>query len=244
MTLEKLLKSSSQPKQKDSCSKATIIYEELAWKKMCALIRTCDKEVAWHYLCRRGELTNEFIIEDIILFPQTVTGATVTSDDLEYAMWVSDLSDEVFAKINGHGHSHVNMGTSPSGVDTQYQRDMINNGLRKFYIFAIWNKSGSNWHTIYDPTENIVWEDADIELELPPDAYDAWALSMLEQYVTFPENTVRPLADWQLFLDAPDDYPRDDDDDSEFDKYLDEMQHRREMAEFYADLHEERSDQQ
>ena len=209
---------------------------------MRALVDTCTKEVAWHYLCRRGDLANEFVIEDVILFPQTVTGATVTSDELEYVTWVSNLNDAIFAKINGHGHSHVNMGVAPSGVDLQYQRDMLNNGLRKFYIFAIWNKAGNNWHTIYDPSENIVWEDADIELELPPDVYNDWALEMLEQYVTFPENTVRPLANWELFLDTPDDCPDDDDDDSEFDKYLDECQHRREMAEFYADLHEERSD--
>lgn len=239
--LEKLLRETSTQTEKLSTSKATIIYEELAWKKMCALVSACDKEIAWHYLCRRGDLANEFIIEDIILFPQTVTGATVTSDDLEYAMWVSGLNDATFARVNGHGHSHVNMGTSPSGVDCQYQRDMINNGLRKFYIFAIWNKKGDNWHTIYDPTENIVWEDADIELELPPNAYDEWALEMIEQYVTFPENTVRTLAQWERILDVPDDCPSDDD-DSEFDAYLDELQHQREMAEFYADLHEERSD--
>lgn len=242
MTLEKLLKSSSKSTTLSN-SKATILYKELAWRKMQALIKNCDKEIAWHFLCQRGEVGDTFIIEDVIIFPQTVTGATVTSDDLEYAMWVSGLDDEVFSRLSGHGHSHVNMGTSPSGVDLQYQRDMLNNGMNKFYIFAIWNKSGSNWHTIYDPAANIVWEDADIELELPPDVYDEWALHKIEQFVTFPENTVRPLANWPLFLDTPDDCPSDDDDDSEFDKYLDEMQHRREMAEFYADLHEERSDQ-
>ena len=40
------------------------------------------------------------------------------------------------------GHSHVNMGTSPSSVDLNHQEEILRMlGDNDFYIFMIWNKS-------------------------------------------------------------------------------------------------------
>ena len=48
-----------------------------------------------------------------------------------------------------HGHSHVNMGTSPSATDTKLQEDHLAQLQdNDFYIFLIVNKKREIWCTI------------------------------------------------------------------------------------------------
>ena len=98
-------------------------------------------------------------------------------------MWLMSQPDEVFNKLRFHGHSHVNMGVSPSGVDTKYQDDILKN-LNDFYIFGIFNKREDNYLIIYDITNNIVYEDKDIILHTPGGSYRQWAKEMLEEHVS------------------------------------------------------------
>ena len=166
-----------------STNKATLRITDEAWKKIKALVAACDKEIAWHGTVTKDSTT--YTIEDIVVFPQSVTGATVTSDETEYSMWLMQQPNEVFNKLRFHGHSHVNMDVSPSGVDLTYQQDIIKN-LQDFYIFAIFNKKGSNWCAIYDVEDNIVYEDADIILDTPEFQIDDWAKEQINQYVVEP----------------------------------------------------------
>lgn len=171
-------------------AEATIHITLEAWRKMHALIEKCDKEVAWHGVVTK-EKTKEgatYTVSDVLLFPQTVTAATVTSDETEYSLWLAQQPNEVFNKLRFHGHSHVNMGAHPSGVDLQYQADMLKN-LNDFYIFAIFNKAGKNWATIYDVEDNIVYEDEDITLEVEEDTVETWVTAEIKSKVSTP---VRP----------------------------------------------------
>lgn len=165
-----------------SDTKAHITLTEQAWEKIKQLVDQCDKEVGWHGTVERTS-KNEFTITDILVFPQTVTAATVTSDETKYTMWLMSQPDEVFNKLRFHGHSHVNMGVSPSGVDTKYQDDILKN-LNDFYIFGIFNKREDNYLIIYDVTNNIVYEDKDIILHTPGGSYRQWAKEMLEEQVS------------------------------------------------------------
>ncbi len=167
----------------DNDNKATLRITDEAWQKIKALVAACDKEIAWHGTVTKDGTT--YTIEDIIVFPQSVTGSTVTSDETEYSMWLMQQPNEIFNKLRFHGHSHVNMGVSPSGVDLTYQQDIIKN-LQDFYIFAIFNKKGSNWCAIYDVEDNIVYEDDDIILDTPEFQTDAWAKEQIEQFVAEP----------------------------------------------------------
>ena len=164
-----------------SDAKAHITLTEQAWEKIKQLVDQCDKEVGWHGTVERTS-KNEFTITDILVFPQTVTAATVTSDETKYTMWLMSQPDEVFNKLRFHGHSHVNMGVNPSGVDTKYQDDILKN-LNDFYIFGIFNKREDNYLIIYDVTNNIVYEDKDIILHTPSRSYRQWAKEMLEEHV-------------------------------------------------------------
>lgn len=152
--------------------KATLQFTEIAWLKMQTLVREFDKEVAWHGIAKRGdeEGKDSYIISDILVYPQEVTGATVNTDQEKYQTWLMNHEDEVFNNIRMQGHSHVNMGTSPSGVDTSlYDRILEQLEDDMFYIFLIWNKRGDKTIKIYDLAKNVLFETSDVTVEVLDD---------------------------------------------------------------------------
>lgn len=151
--------------------KATLRFSELAWHKMHALIRENNKEVGWHCLAERyGDFdNNEYYLSDVVVYPQVVTGSTVDQDESS-AEWINSFPPEVKQKIRAHGHSHVNMSTSPSSRDNGYYREILDQLTREmFYIFMIWNKSGESTCWIYDLKKNILFEDKDITIVVNDD---------------------------------------------------------------------------
>ena len=155
--------------------KATVYYTETAWQKMQTLIREFDKEVAWHGIAYRGDdpEKDEYTITDILVYPQEVTGATVTTDQTKYQNWLMEHDDEVFNNIRMQGHSHVNMSTSPSGVDTSlYERILDQLDDTMFYIFLIYNKKGDKTYKIYDLAKNVLFETADVTVKILGNGFD------------------------------------------------------------------------
>ena len=150
-------------------SKAVVWLTSAAYNKTVALITEFTDEVAWHGSVNRcGE--REFIIEDIFVYPQQVTGSTVTTDQDDYTNWLYGLHDDTFNKIRLQGHSHVNMGVSPSGVDDNHRSQILQQlESDMFYIFMIWNKSMSIHTLIYDMANNILYENKDVDVRLMTD---------------------------------------------------------------------------
>lgn len=147
--------------------KAKVIFEPIAWCKQQQLVSDFSKEVAWHGIAVRGAEPGEFIIKDIIVYPQEVTGATVTTDQEEYQTWLMSHEDDVFNNIRYQGHSHVNMGTSPSGVDNALYDSILEQlDDTMFYIFMIWNKRGEKTVKIYDLQENVFYDTIDTTIEV------------------------------------------------------------------------------
>lgn len=163
--------------------KAIVVFTQQALFKMRGLIKGCTMEIGWHGTVTRQD--NIFTIEDIFTFPQTVTASTVTPDATEYSNWLMSQPDDIFNKLRFHGHSHVNMAVSPSGVDTGFQEDMLKN-LNDFYIFGIFNKKDENYLIIYDVANNIVYEDKDIMYTSEEDDAIKWADEQIEKYVKRP----------------------------------------------------------
>lgn len=152
--------------------KATVYFTELAWLKMQTLVREFDKEIAWHGVAYRGDdpEKDEYTITDILVYPQEVTGSTVTTDQSKYQMWLYSHDDDVFNNIRMQGHSHVNFSTSPSGVDTSLYEsilDQLDDSM--FYIFLIYNKKGDKTYLIYDMAKNILFETADVTVKVIDD---------------------------------------------------------------------------
>ena len=75
-----------------------------AYRKTLALVMGFSDEVGWHgKVSRVGECNeagcNEFIVEDIFVYPQEVTGSTVNTDQEAYTKWLYGLDDDTFNRI-------------------------------------------------------------------------------------------------------------------------------------------------
>ena len=174
-TLSVKLSSSKKPK-----SSPKIIFTDEAADKIWELVDACDKEIAWHGLVKKEK--NTYTIYDILVFPQEVTASTATAKEEEYVMWMNELDDETFNHMRFHGHSHVNMGVTPSGVDTEYQETLANT-VQDFYIFGIFNKKRSYNLYLYDMEQNVLFETKDLKTTLN-DHTETWADEQIEKYVT------------------------------------------------------------
>lgn len=159
---------------------ATVFFTHEAWQKMQALIKGFNKEVAWHGLAYRGEDgKDEYYITDILVYPQEVTGATVNTDQGKYQTWLMEHEDDVFNNIRMQGHSHVNMGVTPSGVDNSlYERILEQLDDEMFYIFLIYNKKGDKTFKIYDLAKNILFETGDVTVKVLDDDADSVAINV------------------------------------------------------------------
>lgn len=151
----------------DKNRKATVLFTEKAWLRMNKLIDGFSTEVGWHGIAKRGEKLDEYVIENILVYPQEVTGATVTPDQEKYQNWLMEQEDDVFNNIRMQGHSHVNMSVTPSSVDLSlYERILSQLDDDMFYIFMIWNKRGERTIKIYDIRENTLFETKDISVKI------------------------------------------------------------------------------
>ena len=150
--------------------RAKVSFTATAFAKMQYLIQHFDSEVAWHGVCKRIEDKSEFIISDIMLYPQEVTGATVNTDQTAYQNWLYALDDEQFNNCRFQGHSHVNMGTTASAVDLEHQDGLLaqvpDDG---FYVFGIFNKTGKQNFMIYDLLNNVYFDEKDVDVDIVED---------------------------------------------------------------------------
>lgn len=149
--------------------KATVRFSERAWMKIFALVNTYSTEVEWHGVVERT-VPDTFFIKDVLIFPHEVTGTTVISDQTEYEKWLDELDNDTFNALRFHGHSHVNMGVTPSGVDMTYRRNILNNfgtptdTSDYFYIFLIFNKKGDISGEVYDLQNNAIYSTDEINI--------------------------------------------------------------------------------
>lgn len=147
--------------------KAVVWFTPDAYMKMFALIQEVDDEVAWHGIAHRLDEPGNYLISDILVYPQEVTGATVNTDQTEYDNWMMELDDDTFNNLRMQGHSHVRMGCTPSSTDLEHQGKIIQQlEGDMFYIFMIWNKYLKFHATIYDLGINTLFEHGDISIQM------------------------------------------------------------------------------
>lgn len=150
--------------------KATLHFTIKAWLKMNALVSEYSTEVGWHGVAYRDESGegNDYYITDIVVYPQVVDGTNVNTDQAEYEKWLMDLDDETFNNLRMQGHSHVNMGVTPSVVDETHQEKILDTLTGDmFQIFMIWNKKSERTIRIYDLKKNILFETPDVTVMIP-----------------------------------------------------------------------------
>lgn len=145
-------------------TKQKLFIDSEAYLKMLQYVLKSTKEIAWHCTITHDK-DNEYHIHDCMLYPQMVTGATVTTDQEKYQDWLTDLEDDIFNDLKCQGHSHVNMATSPSNVDLDYYEELVSTLPEdSYYVFLIMNKSQSLNVLIYNKKENMLYTKEDIEV--------------------------------------------------------------------------------
>lgn len=153
-------------------TKAQVIFKPVAYIKMCSLLKHFDSEVAWHGTVKR-EGEDKFVITDIVVYPQEVTGATVNTDQEEYQKWMMSLDEDYFNSMRMQGHSHVNMSTTPSSVDTTHQQQILAQLKgNDYYVFMIFNKRLEHTIKIYDYANNVMYEDKDVIVGVSSEGFD------------------------------------------------------------------------
>lgn len=137
-----------------------------AYSQMFALIDHFDCEVAWRGIVNRIDKTH-FQITKILLYPQTVTGTTVDTDQEEFSKWFQALPVETIRNLRFQGHSHVDFGVTPSSRDMEDQWRFID-GLKptSYQIFMIWNKKRQYNVRVIDLADNVIYEGADVKVTI------------------------------------------------------------------------------
>ena len=152
--------------------RARVQFSLLAYAKRLMLVQDHETEVAWHGLVRKLG-TGVYHVYDIVVYPQMVTGVTVRTDK-PYRDWQKLLDNETFFALRMDGHSHVNMGTTPSADDRQVRDDVIAQmgGRWQFHIFEICNKRADCNFLIFDLEDNLIYENEDIDITVGDDDLD------------------------------------------------------------------------
>ena len=142
----------------------TIYITPNAYIKMRMLVDKSDKEVGWYGIVNQMPgLDATYIIEDIVVYPQRVTGATVEQDESRMFEFEMSLTTEQVNHKRFHGHSHVNMSTGPSGVDESFYQDILSQ-VTDYFIITITNKRNEYTTRFYDVAHNILFTDVPIQL--------------------------------------------------------------------------------
>lgn len=174
--------------------RAKVKFKVSALLKMNALVKHYTTEVAWHCLVDRIA-GSEFIVEDVLVFPQANTAASTRTDQEEYQAWLEKLWESGELRCRLYAHSHVNMGVSPSGFDAEKMDATIKNigGARddydNFYMFMIMNKRNDMFIAIFDNQNNIAYGNSLIDTEVvfddgtPMDEYLKDACQIIESSV-------------------------------------------------------------
>lgn len=173
----------------EDIKKPKVFIEADAYIKMLELIRQSDVEISWHGLVERNLEENTYTVYDILVFPQINTATTTTGDEEKFAEWQMGLIQDMdfpYEDLRMHGHSHVNMSVFSSGVDDQYQKDIlakVKDG--DYYLFLIMNKKLEICPLLYDFNQKILFEKDDIKIEIVSN-YEGglrnWASNQISKY--------------------------------------------------------------
>lgn len=195
-----------------------------AYVKLRKLVDDTTTEIGWYgTVTKMPGLESVFVIDDIIVYPQVVTGATCVQDDDRVFEFELSLSTDQVNRKRFHGHSHVNMGVTPSGVDEQFYQDILTQ-VDDYFIIMITNKSGNYYTRFYDMHNNILYTSIPVQVMLDDGIalehwYDDATQDNLKEHTYTPP--VKANADKKNFQGSIFDSPYDDYDYDPYESYAD-----------------------
>ena len=195
-----------------------------AFVKLRKLVDDTTTEIGWYgTVTKMPGFESVFVIDDILVYPQTVTGATCVQDDDRVFEFELNLSTDQVNRKRFHGHSHVNMGVTPSGVDEQFYQDILTQ-VDDYFIVMITNKSGAYYTRFYDMQNNILYTGIPVQVMLDNGiALEHWYDNATQNNIKEHTYTapIKPGADKKNFQNSIFDNPYDDYDYDPYESYAD-----------------------
>ncbi len=161
-----------KPRKLNSEKLPIIQFNYDVWLQIQFLVEECTTEVGWKGAVSRSE--NIFTIKKIWVPEQEVTATTTDITD-EGESWAgfechNDFND--LDMMRYWGHSHVNMGVSPSGTDDKQMEEYMDNGCT-FYIRSIHNKKGACYLDLYDAERELEFYNLEPKILYPQEITEA-----------------------------------------------------------------------
>lgn len=129
----------------------SIMISKAAYDTMFYIVSESPEEVSWLGTVRRDGMT--FLIEEIFIFDQEVHATQTRMDPESVGPFFADLASQPdgVEKVNAirfWGHSHVNMGVTPSGSYSDGESGDLScmykfGQASEYFIMGIANKSGN-----------------------------------------------------------------------------------------------------
>lgn len=131
----------------------TVYITPDAYKRMCLYVELAPKEVGWLGTISKRP-NGDFLIEEVYLVEQEVTSVETELSVQGAEKLVLELLEagdpglDKANKLHFWGHSHVRMGTNPSGTDESTMQRFAREG-HEYYVRGIFNKLGRGCFDVY-----------------------------------------------------------------------------------------------
>lgn len=137
-----------------------VTFSQKAAEKIAYVVDSVSTEVGWFGLVQR-QSKDEFLIVDIAVPEQKVASTTceISAKGKDYAIdtLYEDNPDAEGAYIGYWGHSHVNMGVTPSEQDVETAMEWYDPSSRFVFIASIHNKKGDTRVDVYDFEDEVAF---------------------------------------------------------------------------------------
>ena len=135
-----------------------LIYTTKAYRTLLAMMATTHaKTKEFMFLGFVEQSGKDYIVEDFFLVPQHMCSGAYCETSDRYDTWINEAVPlDKRRLIRLHGHSHVNMPTSPSGTDDNQIKELCVN-VSNYFIQLIINHNMNNTVNIWDKTNNLIY---------------------------------------------------------------------------------------
>lgn len=144
-----------------------ILIDEVALNKMFLYVSECPDEIGWLGTATHDDSENTYSIHDVYLFKQQVHATTTEIKPEGLELFATEILQEpngveIWNNIRMWGHSHVNMGLTPSAQDNKQMQEFSEIG-QEWFIRLIANKKGELCVDLFHYTKglyftNVPWE--------------------------------------------------------------------------------------
>lgn len=145
-----------------------------ALSQMKHYVEGCVDEIGWFFTVQQDTQNKRVLyVKECLLFPQEVHATTTEINGERLTQFATELLSQeggmdLWNELRGWGHSHVNMGVTPSGQDDT-QMEFFARAGQPFFVRCIANKKGDIKFDLYDYESGVAFIDVPW-IEIPMNA--------------------------------------------------------------------------